>query len=47
MENEALLNVYIEKLRLYTVEKLNEKDISILKALKESLHFLEGEMKGY
>jgi hypothetical protein len=47
MKNKELLNLYLEKLRLYSEEKLEAKDISILDALKESLLFLEGEMRGY
>jgi len=52
MDNEALLNLYLEKLRLYTLEKLEAQnvtvqDITVIEALKASLIFLEGEMTGY
>jgi len=52
MENEELLALYLEKLRLYTLEKLESKEITlkkitVLEALKESLVFIEGEMTGY
>jgi len=47
MNNEELLNLYLEKLRLYSLEKLETEDTTVLKALKESLTFLEGEMTGY
>lgn len=47
MDNEALLELYLEKLRLISLEKLNEKDISVLEALKEAIIFLEGELSGY
>ena len=47
MNNEELLNLYLEKLRLMCIEKMNEKEISALHALKESIVFLEGELSGY
>ncbi len=47
MDNEALLALYLEKLRLISLEKLSEKDISVLEALKEAIIFLEGELSGY
>jgi len=47
MENEELLNLYLEKLRLLSLEYLDEKNISVIEALKLSIHYLEGEMQGY
>jgi hypothetical protein len=47
MENEELLNLYLEKLRLLSLEYLDEKNISVIEALKLSIRYLEGEMKGY
>ena len=47
MENEELLNLYLDKLRAMTEEKLKEKDISVLEALKDALVFLKGELTGY
>ena len=47
MNNEELLNLYLEKLRKLCLEKMNEKDISVLNALKESIQYIEGEMSGY
>lgn len=47
MDNEALLNLYLEKLRLYTLERLESNDASVLESLKASLIFLEGELTGY
>ena len=47
MDNEALLALYLEKLRIMAEERLNSKEISVLNALKESLTFLEGELTGY
>jgi len=51
MEKEELLNLYLEKLRVICMEKmeenLNVKDVSVLEALKASFIYLEGEMSGY
>ncbi|MCF6244872.1 MAG: hypothetical protein L3J43_07520 [Sulfurovum sp.] len=47
MENEELLALYLEKLRLYSLETLEAKEITVLEALKASLVFIEGEMHGY
>jgi len=48
MENEELLKLYLEKLRLLTLDKLEEKEIkSVLEALKKAMIVLEGEMSGY
>jgi len=47
MNQEELLNLYLEKLRVLCTQKLEEKNISIIEALKESVVFLEGEMQGY
>ena len=47
MNKEELLALYLEKLRLYASEKIEEKDISVLEALKASLLYLEGELSGY
>lgn len=47
MNKEELLELYLEKLRQYTLEKLSHQDISVLESLKQSLIFLEGEMQGY
>ena len=47
MDQEELLNLYLEKLRVLCTDKLQEKEISVMEALKESIVYLEGEMKGY
>ena len=48
MEREELLKLYLEKLRLLTLESLDEKEaLSVIDALKQALLFLEGEMSGY
>lgn len=47
MHKEELLSLYLEKLRLYTLEKMVDKNVNVLEALKASLVYLEGEMSGY
>jgi len=47
MNEEELLNLYLEKLRILALERLSEEDISVVDALKASLIYIEGEMKGY
>ncbi|WP_373033699.1 hypothetical protein [Sulfurovum sp.] len=47
MDQEELLNLYLEKLRILCNEKLEENNINVLTALKESIIILEGEMQGY
>ena len=47
MNQEELLDLYLEKLRLLCLEKLQENDSSIIEALKASILYLEGEMQGY
>lgn len=47
MNEEELLTLYLEKLRLLTTEKLKEEKLSVIEALKASLEYLEGEMQGY
>jgi hypothetical protein len=47
MNDETLLDLYLEKLRLLALEKMDENNTSVLEALKEALIFLEGELSGY
>lgn len=48
MNQQELLNLYLEKLRLIALEKMDENsNLSIIEALKEGLIYLEGEMRGY
>ena len=47
MNEEELLNLYLEKLRKLALERLSQEDISVVDALKVSLTYIEGEMKGY
>lgn len=47
MEQEELLDLYLEKLRALCKAKLEDSNISIMEALKESIVYLEGEMQGY
>jgi hypothetical protein len=48
MENEELLKLYLEKLRLLTLESLERKEaLSVMDTLKQAMIRLEGEMSGY
>jgi len=47
MNNEELLTLYLEKLRLLALEKLEEENMTVLEALNQSLIYIEGEMHGY
>lgn len=47
MDKEELLELYLEKLRLLALERLEDTNMSVIEALKESIVFLEGEMQGY
>lgn len=47
MNKEELLELYLEKLRLLALEKLEDTNVSVIEALKESIVYLEGEMQGY
>jgi hypothetical protein len=47
MNQEELLDLYLEKLRALCKEKLEESNLSVIEALKESIIYLEGEMQGY
>jgi len=48
MSEEEKLKVYLERLHALCTEKLdNDKKLTAIQALKESLHIIEGEMIGY
>jgi len=47
MNEEEKLKVYLEKLKQLSFEKIKEKNMTALQALKESLNYVEGEMTGY
>jgi len=47
MSEEEKLKVYLERLKQLSFEKIKEKDVTALQALKESLNYIEGEMTGY
>ena len=46
MSEEEKLMVYIERLKLLSLEKLGQNKTA-MQALKESLNYIEGEMTGY
>ena len=47
MNQDELLELYLEKLRVLCKEKLDERNLSVIEALKESILFIEGEMQEY
>jgi hypothetical protein len=47
MNEEEKLKVYLERLQQLALEKIKEKNITAITALKESLNIIEGEMIGY
>jgi hypothetical protein len=47
LNSEELLDLYLEKLRTLCKEKLEDSNVSVIEALKESIVYLEGEMQGY
>ncbi len=47
MNNNELLDIYLERLKTLSLERLGDNNISVIEALKASLNYLEGEMKGY
>ena len=47
MNQEELLNIYLDRLRELALERLNEKNTTAIAALREAFNMVEGEMKGY
>lgn len=47
MHNEELLKIYLQKLQEEAFERLRERNITPLEAIKEALNYIEGEMQGY
>ena len=47
MNPDELLDLYLEKLRVLSKEKIKEENLSVIEALKASITYLEGEMQGY
>ena len=47
MQNEELLKIYLQKLNELAFERLRERNLSPLEAIKEALNYIEGEMQGY
>ncbi len=47
MNEEEKLKLYLERLKQLALEKIKDKNISAIRALKESLNYIEGEMTGY
>ena len=47
MKQDELLELYLEKLRVLCKEKIEERNLSVIEALKESILYIEGEMQEY
>ena len=47
MNDKEKLEVYLQRLRVLALEKIELESKDALSALKESLHIIEGEMRGY
>jgi len=47
MSEEDKVKLYIQRLEVLALEKVNVKKVSAITALKEALHIIEGEMVGY
>lgn len=47
MSEAEKLDIYLDKLKALSTELLHEKEATALQALKEALHYIEGEMTGY
>jgi len=47
MNHEELLKIYLKKLEEQAFERLKERNLTPLEALKEALNYIEGEMQGY
>jgi hypothetical protein len=44
MNNEENLKIYIKKIEKLALERLKERNLSPLDAIKEAVHYIEGEM---
>lgn len=47
MNESEKLKIYLEKIKEIATANVQEKDVSAIKALKEALNYVEGEMLGY
>ena len=47
MNDKEKLTLYLERLRVLALEKIEDEKKDAMSALKESLHIIEGEMLGY
>jgi|SaaInlStandDraft_3_1057020.scaffolds.fasta_scaffold183534_1 hypothetical protein len=47
MHDEENLKIYLKKLEKLAYERLKERKITPLEAIREALNYIEGEMKGY
>ena len=47
MHDEENLKIYLKKLEELAYERLRERNITPLEAIREALNYIEGEMQGY
>jgi len=47
MSEEEKLHYYLQKLEILSKENIKTKNSSAIEVLKQALHYIEGEMKGY
>ena len=47
MSDEERLKIYLKKLEALAYERLKERGLTPLEAIKEALNYIEGEMQGY
>ena len=47
MHDKERLKIYLQKLEEIAYERLKERNLSPLDAIKEALNYIEGEMQGY
>ncbi len=47
MSEEEKLKLFLHRVNIIALEKLDDKNKSAMQALKEALHMIEGEFVGY
>lgn len=47
MHDEENLKIYLKKLEELAYERLKERNLTPLEAIREALNYIEGEMQGY
>ncbi|MDA7816741.1 hypothetical protein N9A28_00965 [Sulfurimonas sp.] len=47
MNHEENLKIYLQKLEKIAYERLRERNLTPIEAIKEAVNYIEGEMQGY